>query len=56
MQNQYYMYQARLQGLCKNWLKCYNSSNIITGKITGTNKINNVYKRFVRDADGSEIY
>jgi len=26
---------ARLWGLCKNWLKYYNSSNIITGKITG---------------------
>jgi len=50
------MYWAKLRGLCKNWLKYYNSSNIITGKITGTNKINSLYKWFVTDADGSEIY
>jgi len=29
--------------LYKNWLEYYNSSNIITGKITGTNKINSLY-------------
>ena len=39
-----YVLDKAIRGLCKNWLKYYNSSNIVTGKITGTNKINSLYK------------